>query len=194
MTTVRYSKTRILTEGAMMIALSTVLSMVKVFEMPYGGSVTLLSMLPLILMSLRHGTKWGLFTAFVHSILQLLMGLANVAAAANLMAQVGCVLLDYVLAFTALGLADAFANKFGNKILGVAVGAFGVCLLRFICSFFSGWLLWGSYKDSYEWAKDMPVWMYSLVYNGGYMLPETILTVVGAVLLVKAMPKLFDKQ
>ena len=64
MSTVSYSKTRIMTEGAMMIALSTVLSMVKVFTMPYGGSVTLLSMLPLILMSFRHGTKWGLGNCF----------------------------------------------------------------------------------------------------------------------------------
>lgn len=194
MSTVRYSKTRILTEGAMMIALSTVLSMVKVFEMPYGGSVTLLSMLPLIMMSLRHGTKWGLFTAFIHSILQLLLGLSSVAAAGSLMAQIGCVLLDYVLAFTVLGLAAVFVKPFTNKLLGVAVGTFGVCFLRFLCSFFSGWLLWGSYKDSYEWAKDLPVWLYSLIYNGGYMLPETIITVVGAVLLMKAMPKQFEQQ
>ena len=103
-------------------------------------------------------------------------------------------LLDYLLAFTALGLAYAFAKPFGNRLVGVAVGTFGVCFLRFICSFLSGWLLWGSYKDSYDWAVNLPVWLYSLIYNGTYMLPETILTVVGAVLLMKAMPKQFARQ
>ena len=195
MSTVSYSKTRIMTEGAMMIALSTVLSMVKVFTMPYGGSVTLLSMLPLILMSFRHGTKWGLGIAFVHSLLQILLDVSSVAAAGSLGAQIGCVLLDYVLAFTALGLADAFAKPFSNnKLIAVAVATFGVCFLRFLCSFFSGWLLWGSYKDYYDWAKDLPVWLYSLIYNGSYMLPETIVTIVGAILLVKAMPKQFEHQ
>ncbi len=194
MVNVRYSKTRTLVEGAMMIALSTVLSMVKLFEMPYGGTVTLLSMLPLIMMSMRHGTKWGLFIAFVHGVLQILQDPSTVAAAGNLTAQVGCVLLDYLLAFGVLGLAALFAKPFSNRLLGVAVAAFGTCALRFVCSFLSGWLLWGSYKDYYDWAKDLPVWLYSFVYNISYMLPETILTIVGAVLLMKAMPKEFERR
>ena len=56
-----YSKTRTLVECALMIALGTVLANIKIFEMPNGGSITLLSMLPFILVSYRHGTKWGLF-------------------------------------------------------------------------------------------------------------------------------------
>ena len=192
--TTQFSKTRILVEGAMMIALSTILSMIPLFSMPYGGTVTLLSMLPLVLMAFRHGTKWGVFTAFVHSVLQLLLGLSNLTYCATIWSQIGCILLDYLLAFTALGLAYAFAKPFGNRLVGVAVGTFGVCFLRFICSFLSGWLLWGSYKDSYAWAVNLPVWLYSLIYNGTYMLPETILTVVGAVLLMKAMPKQFARQ
>lgn len=192
--TTQFSKTRILVEGAMMIALSTILSMIPLFSMPYGGTVTLLSMLPLVLMAFRHGTKWGVFTAFVHSVLQLLLGLSNLTYCATIWSQIGCILLDYLLAFTALGLAYAFAKPFSNRLVGVAVGTFGVCFLRFICSFLSGWLLWGSYKDSYDWAVNLPVWLYSLIYNGTYMLPETILTVVGAVLLMKAMPKQFARQ
>ena len=194
MVNVHYSKTRTLVEGAMMIALATVLSMVKLFEMPYGGTVTLLSMLPLILMGMRHGVKWGLFIAFVYGVLQILQDPATVAAAGNLTAQIGCVLLDYLLGFGVLGLAALFAKPFANRLLGVAVGAFGACALRFVCSFLSGWLLWGSYKDYYEWAKDLPVWLYSLIYNLSYMLPETILTVVGAVLLMKALPKEFQRK
>lgn len=62
-----YSKTRTLVECALMIALGTVLANIKIFEMPNGGSITLLSMLPFILVSYRHGTKWGLFTGFVNT-------------------------------------------------------------------------------------------------------------------------------
>lgn len=194
MSTVVRSKTRILVEGAMMIALSTVLSMIKVLQMPYGGSVTLLSMLPLILMSFRHGVKWGVFTAFAHSLLQIVLDLSYVASAATLVAQIGCVLLDFVLAYTALGLAKWFAKPFSNPYLAVGVGTASVCVLRFICSFLSGWLLWGSYKSYYDWAANMPEWLYSLIYNASYMVPEMILTVVAAVLLAKAFPKMVYLQ
>ena len=69
-----YSKTRILVECALMIAIGTVLSNIKLFTMPNGGSVTLLSMLPFVLVSFRHGVKWGLFTGFVNGCLQMLLG------------------------------------------------------------------------------------------------------------------------
>lgn len=69
-----YSKTRILVECALMIAIGTVLSNIKIFTMPNGGSVTLLSMLPFVLVSFRHGVKWGLFTGFVNGCLQMLLG------------------------------------------------------------------------------------------------------------------------
>ena len=69
-----YSKTRILVECALMIAIGTVLSNIKFFTMPNGGSITLLSMLPFVLVSFRHGAKWGLFTGFVNSCLQMIMG------------------------------------------------------------------------------------------------------------------------
>ena len=168
-----YSKTRTLVECALMIALGTVLANIKIFEMPNGGSITLLSMLPFILVSYRHGTKWGLFTGFVNSLLQMLMGM---------------ILLDYVLAFTLLGLAGAIAKPFKNRLVGVAVGTAAVCGIRFLCSFLSGVLIWGNLSDG------LPAWTYSLTYNGSYMLPETILTTVAAVLIYKAAPQLFAAQ
>ena len=69
-----YSKTRVLVECALMIAIGTVLSNIKIFTMPNGGSVTLLSMLPFVLVSFRHGVKWGLFTGLVNGCLQMLLG------------------------------------------------------------------------------------------------------------------------
>ena len=187
------SKTRILVECALMIALGTVLAQIKIFEMPYGGSVTLVSMLPFVLISFRHGLKWGLFTGFVNSLLQMLLGF-YAPPANTVWAFVGMILLDYVLAFTALGGAKWIADFFKNKTVGVAMGTAGVCFIRFLCSFLSGILIWSSYQSYYEWAKDMPVALYSLLYNGSYMLPELVLTTVCAVLLYKTAPKLFTAQ
>ncbi len=189
-----FSNTRIMVEGALMIALATILSMIKVFEMPFGGSVTLLSMMPIILMSFRHGTRWGVLTAFVHSVLQLVLGFNNVGYCATLLSQIGCILLDYILAFTALGLADAIGKPFKNRLVGIIVGTAVVCLLRFVCSWLSGILIWGSYQSYYEWAANMPLWLYSLVYNGNFMLPETAITIVGTVFMVKGASRLFERQ
>ena len=190
----RRSATRIMVEGALMIALSTILSMIKILEMPFGGSVTLLSMLPIILMSYRNGTRWGLLTAFVHSLLQMVLGFNNVGYCPTLISQIGCILLDYILAFTALGLANAISKPIKNRLLGICVGAAAVCALRFVCSWLSGILIWGSYQSYYEWAANMPLWLYSLVYNGNYMLPETVITVIGTVFMVKGASRLFERQ
>ena len=88
MTTKTHAKTRTLVEGALLIALGTVLSYIPIFELPHGGSVTFVSTLPIILMSLRHGPKWGLFTAFVYSLIQLFLGLKNLTYCQTLGAQV----------------------------------------------------------------------------------------------------------
>jgi thiamine transporter len=188
-----YSNTRILVECALMIALGTVLGQIKIFEMPYGGSVTLLSMLPFVMVSFRHGVKWGMATGFVDSLLQMLLGF-YMPPAGTVLAVVGMVLLDYVLAFSVLGLASALARPFKNRTLAVGMGTAGVCVLRFLCSFLSGALLWGSYQSYYDWANGLSVWTYSLVYNASYMLPELLLTTVAAVLLYRAAPQLFAEQ
>lgn len=193
MMTKTYTRTRTLVECALMIAVGTVLAQIKIFDMPYGGSVTLLSMLPFILVSFRHGVKWGLATGFVNAMLQMLLGF-YAPPAGTAIAFVGVVLLDYVLAFTLLGSAELFTKPFRSRAVGVAVGTAAVCVIRFLCSFLSGALLWGSYQEYYEWAQGMSVWMYSFIYNATYMLPELILTTVAAVLLYKAMPKFFTAE
>ena len=163
-----YSKTRILVECALMIAIGTVLSNIKIFTMPNGGSVTLLSMLPFVLVSFRHGVKWGLFTGLVNGCLQMLLGFWA-PPTPTFLYFLGEVLLDYLVAFMALG---------------TAVAGF----LRFLCSFLSGVLVWGNLSDG------LSAWTYSLGYNASYMLPETLLTVVGAVLLIRVAPQIFDRQ
>ena len=198
------SKTHIMVEGALMIALATVLGF-SPFELPHGGSITIVSMLPIIMMSLRHGVKWGVFTAFIHSLIQLVLGLKNLGYCQTLTAQVGCVLLDYLLAFTALGLASLFAKPFKNKLAGIGISTFAVCLIRYLCSFLSGFIVWKDYDYAFDWmtqfgwgaaianmGENALCWLYSAVYNATYMLPEAILTVAAAVLLCKFAPKLFQ--
>ena len=183
------SKTRILVEGAMLIALATVLSYLKFGNMPYGGSITL-EMIPIVIMGYRNGAKWGCFTGFVHGLLQMIMGFSNVMYCATLLSQIGCILLDYLLAFTVLGLGPVFTNMLKkNKFAGIIFGSAMCGVLRFLCSFLSGWLLWGDYAP-----EGMNVTFYSLVYNGAYMLPDTIIVVVAMALLFKTAPKLLYSE
>lgn len=183
------SNTRTLVEGAMLIALATVLSYLKIFEMPMGGSITL-EMLPLVIMALRNGPKWGCFTGFVHGLLQMIIGFSNVLYCATLLAQIGCILLDYLLAFTVLGFAPVFALICKNqKKIGYILGAVIAGLLRFLCSFLSGWLLWGSYAP-----EGMHPAYYSLVYNGAYMVPDILILAVVVGILAFATPKLFVSE
>ena len=182
-----------LVESALMIALGTILSMIKIYTMPWGGSVTLLSMLPFIMLSFRRGIKWGLLTGFANALLQMLLGF-YAPPAGTIPAFIGVIMLDYLLAFTLLGIAGAFSKVTRHFPLNVAIGTALVCIIRFLCSFLSGALLWGSYQSYYEWADGLSVWLYSFIYNGTYMLPETVLTTVCAVLIAVFYPKLLKKQ
>ena len=187
------NKTRAMVECALMIALGTVLAQIKIWQMPYGGSVTLVSCLPFILVSYRHGIKWGLGAGIVNGCLQMMTGFWA-PPAGTITALVACILLDYLLGFGVLGTASAFSKPFKNKKAGVAFGIAMAMVGRFLCSFLSGALLWGSYQSYYEWAEGMSVWMYSFIYNGSYMLPEMIITVVASLLIISAYPDFFKEQ
>ena len=202
-----YTKTRTLVECALMIAIGTVLSNIKFFTLPNGGSITLLSMLPFVLVSFRHGVKWGLFTGFVNGCLQILLGGGLWAPPTpTFLAYAGEVLLDYILAFMALGLAEFFARPFQNRVVGVAVGTFMAGFLRFLCSFLSGYIVWKDYDYAFSWMTEIGFpgisnmsvdglcWLYSAVYNATYMLPEAILTTVLVVILIRVAPQIFDPQ
>ena len=167
----------ILVECAIMVALSFILDRLPLPRWPNGGSLSLCS-LPIIYISYRHGLKWGLLTGLSDAVLQLLMGW-YAPPAGTLAAVIACVLLDYLFAFTVLGAAALFVPLGGkNKLVGYGIGAAAANLLRFVCSFLSGIFLWGSYAP-----EGQPVWLYSLTYNGGYMIPNAIVAAVCIVLL-----------
>lgn len=181
-------KTFILVEGAMLIALATVLSYLKIYELPQGGSITI-EALPLVVMGLRHGPKWGVGTAFVHGLIQMIIGFSNVMYCNTIGAMILCILLDYLVAFSVLGLASVFAKLFRNRVIGATVGAVICSALRFVCSFLSGWILWGS------WAPEgMHPAYYSLTYNGSYMLPNTVIIGVVVAILAKTLPAILFNE
>ena len=168
--------------SAILLAMSIGLSFVKIWELPLGGSITLLSMLPLCFVSIKYGLGWGLGAAFCYSWFQILQeppfgwGLSVGMLLASLM-------LDYIVAFTVLGLAGAF-RKYGT--VGMVLGVGMALVARFLSHFLSGILLWANF-DQFEFFGQSftgrPV-LYSLVYNGSYMLPELVMTMVGAVILL----------
>ena len=183
--------TRKLVESAMLIAVATVLSLIK-FDLPFGGGVTVVSMLPLIAVSHRWGWKWGVVTAFVYSVLQLILGLDNVGYATSFVMAVGIVLLDYIIAYTVIGLSGVFDKMISNPRASLAVGIAVTFFLRFVCHLITGAWIWG------EWMPDefmgLPMtnpWFYSFLYNGWYMLAELILTEIVAMAIYKPLGKYF---
>ena len=111
-------------------------------------------------------------------LLQMILGFSNVLYCTTILSQFGCIMLDYILAFTVLGLSSIFMGLFKNlKVVGVICGSVFVGLMRFLCSFLSGCLIWGSYAPEGQSA-----YAYSLIYNGSYMIPNIIIMAVVVVL------------
>ena len=186
-----YSKTRILVEGALMIALSTVLSMIQIPLMPHGGSITLFSMVPILVMSYRHGAKWGIMTAFVNSLIQLVQGLGNLAYCQTLTAQVGCVLLDYLLAYGVLGVAGFFWKRKSGLFTGTVVA----CICRFIIHFISGITIYKIYEPTevLNHVYTNP-YLYSAVYNGSFLAIDMVLCLIIFAILYKPLNRYITAQ
>lgn len=193
-------------ETALLFAIAIILSFVKLYEMPWGGAVTFCSMLPIILISYRYGVKWGIFSGFVFSLLQLLTGIGALKGLTGA-AVIGSVLLDYILAFTVLGIGGLFRNQIKHAGTALALGSVVAIFGRFLCSFASGFILWGSYAQTtlesfgdgiakailnHFSGLELSV-VYSAVYNGAYLLPEMILTVIVCFILGTA-PVIAKKQ
>ena len=177
-------KTKKLSLAGILIALATVLSFVKLFDMPNGGSVTAGSMVPILLFSMMADFKWGIIQASVYGLIQMMIGW-YAPPVQTVFSFIAVVLLDYVVAFGVLGLAGPISRKLGDKPWSVMVASFVVLFLRFLCHFATGILIWNSYAP-----EGQPVWLYSLLYNGGYMLFETIIS-MALILLIK--PRLKGK-
>lgn len=182
--TARFS-TKQLVESALMIAIATILSLIKI-DSPYGGGVTIVSMLPIVLISHRWGWGWGLVTAFVYSLIQLMLGLDNVAYATSFMMAVGIILLDYVVAYSVIGLSGVF----GKSRAAVATGIVVTFTLRFLCHWVTGGIIWDVWMPEEFWGLPMTnPWVYSAMYNGWYMAIELVATLIVAMLIYKPLEK-----
>ena len=213
------SKTRRLTESAMLMAVAVVLELLsKMFipGLPFGGQLTLVSMLPVVLISYRHGMKWGFCASFAYALLEMALGMDNVTAAfqpdyfgegvmiAN--ALIMC-FFDYVAAFTVLGLGGLFRDRIKNPGVALAVGSVVALGCRYLCHIASGYILFSSYAEWFFTQDGFPAWgatlvesldpgvlgfTYSVVYNGMNMIPEIILTAAASLLLAK-VPRIVKK-
>jgi len=223
-------KTKRITESAMLIAMAIVLELVsKAFipEMPFGGQITLVSMLPVVLISYRHGVRWGLVSGVAYALVEMLLGAKTVAAAFQpgyfgdgtmiVNALIMC-LLDYLVAFTLLGLGGCFRGKFSRKAVEPAQKKGGapveLCLGslvalggRYVSHILSGYILFSGWAEWFFTQEGFPGWgmqlveslspemlglVYSVVYNGMYMVPEMILTAAAA-LLIGRIPQIAAK-
>ena len=163
---------------AMLIALGTALSLIR-WQMPLGGEITLLSMLPVALISIEYGIAWGVLGAFVFSLVQLGIQFGMVAGwGLSAAAFIGCIAFDYILAYASIGLSGIFRKK---GVLGICLGIFVAMLVRFAFHLLSGTIIFAEWMPE-GWSNPL---LYSVCYNGVYMLPEFVLTTIGAVILFK---------
>ncbi len=171
-----------LVESGLMLAMATVLSFVKVLDLPYGGSITAFSALPILLVAYRHGLWQGLFTAFAHALIQLMLGTSVFSYGFSIQAVIAIVMLDYLLAFTVLGLGGIFRRRCESQGTALVLGAMLTGALRYALHTIAGCTVWAGLS-----IPDSAALVYSLAYNATYMLPETIVTALGAWYLSKAV-------
>ena len=195
-------KTKRLTTTGVLLAISAVLFAFPIIPLPYDGEVTIAAMAPIIILGYKYGMKWGFFSGIALSLIQIVIGatasgaFAVPGSGAKMVVQIILVLiLDFFVAFTALGFSGMFKNKIKNNTLSLALGTVCVCLLRFIAHFVSGVIVWGSYADAGFAPKLLSglsgyslMVGYSFIYNGSYMLPETIITTIVCVALISVKP------
>ena len=172
MNTKSHLRTRMLCEGALMVALAQILGYLKLAEAPNGGSITF-AMFPIILFAVRWGLRPGLMAGLLFGLLQLIFDGAYAWGWQSM-------LLDYLVAFTPLGLAGLFRGKSWGLFAGTLAG----CLARFAIHYISGVTVYKilAPTEFLNWTFSSPA-LYSLVYNGSYMLPNTIITLLISVVL-----------
>ena len=161
------SETKILAEGTVIIALTVILKDIlpPIYHLPQGGSVSAAGMVPLLWFSLRRGLRAGLEAGAVY-------GLVNMALGGYIVDPIQA-LLDYPVAFSAIGLAGMFKK---HPLVGVGVGISG----RFLAHFVSGFWFFGIYAP-----EGMNPVVYSALYNGSYLLVESIISTIIMYIIVK---------
>ncbi len=204
------TKTKRLTTSAIMIAIAISIALICGFmpflNLPFGGGFTIASMLPIVLISYMYGIKWGLLTGLAYSFMQMLISFNTVQAfflpnsdnyMGNVFSALAICLLDYVLAYTVLGLGGMFRNIIKNKTASIVLGVVLALSLRYIVHIISGYIFFGAWAEWFfsqdgfygmfgsavlnTFTGNGLAWFYSVFYNGLYMLPEIVITAIIAV-------------
>ena len=209
------SSTKRLATSGIMLAMATtvaaITTLIPFFSQAFGGSFTFGSMLPVVVISYMYGVKWGLFASGTYAVIQivmdLMMGKSSVILALFMPSSEGymgavaailILLIDYVIAYTVLGLGGILRKKIKSKPLALALGSAVALSLRYLAHIVSGYIFYGAWA---EWFFEQPenAWIgekvlaifsgnslalvYSIFYNGLYMIPEIIVTAVLAVVI-----------
>ena len=202
-------KTKKLVTSSMLLGIAVVLSIIQPFSLPFGGGVTVASMAPVCIIAILYGTKQGLLAGGVYGLIQMLIGAKTVAAfflpgdsQMSLFAAIAVCFMDYILAYTVIGFAGVFKGKIKNTVVAVTLGTIFALLLRYIVHIISGAIFFGSWA---EWfftqegfyaigEKIMNTFsglglsvIYSVFYNGLYMIPEIIITAVVTPVIYKCL-------
>jgi len=198
---------------ALATILAMVCAIIPFLNLPFGGGFTVASMLPIVIVAYMYGLKWGFFTAGVYSAIQIVMDL-YLGKGSTIMAlfmpnsddfmgygaAVAILIIDYVIAYSLLGFGGAFRNRIKNKTVALSLGAALALTLRYIAHIVSGYIFYGTWAEWFftqenfysigGWILDSfsgqgLALVYSVFYNGLYMIPEIIITVVAAIAVSK---------
>ena len=206
-----FMKTKKLVVSAVMIGIAAILSVIQPFQLPFGGGITLASMMPVVITAYLYGTKHGLLTAFVFSLIQLVMG-AKVVSAFFLPGEnqltvpvaISVCLLDYIFAYTVLGFGGIFRKKIKNSYIEICLGTVFAISLRYLIHIISGTIFFGSWAEwfftqegFYRIGKTIInnfsgiglSLIYSIFYNGLYMIPEIIITATVTPVIYKVIER-----
>ncbi len=211
------TKTNKLSFSAMMVACATVLAIVSMLvpiELPFGGSVTICCMLPIIITAFRLGVKWGVGCAFVFSVIQLLLG-AKVVSSLFMPGESQMIwwkavlicLLDYIIAYTVIGLFGGLFRRSNKISAGLVLSSLVALTARYIVHIISGyifygqWAEWffsergefGTYVMSHISGEALSLF-YSIIYNGLYMIPEIVITCIASAVLTVTLPKFIKPE
>ncbi len=198
-------RTQALTISAIMIAfavsISALCAVLPFLNLPFGGGFTIASMLPIIIVAYMYGTKWGLLAGFTYSVLQMLLGFNTVSAfflpgdsQMIWWRAILVILIDYIIAYTVLGLGGVFRRRFGIK-KALVLGSVLALSLRYLAHIASGAIFFGAWAEWFFTQEGFYAWgqtildtfsgtslsiIYSIIYNGTYMIPEIIITAIVA--------------
>ncbi len=202
-------KTRRLTLSAAMLALACELAIVCEFipflNLPFGGGFTVASMLPIVIVSYMYGIKWGFLTSFTYSVMQITISAVMGKTVYALFTpthedfmgfEIGfaVVIIDYLVAYTMLGFGGILRDKIKNKVAAIVLGVIIALSLRYICHIVSGYIFYGAWAEWFFSQEGFPygeqilgafsgnslALLYSIVYNGLFMIPEIIVTSIVA--------------